>query len=292
LGIGLLQTADFQGAIAAFRDAILFAPYWLYAHHNLALALTQAGEYDEAIRTYRAAMALVPRYSYIPYNLGLLYQQLNRPAEAREAWQQALALSPDLARAWNAIGLSYFLEGRLDKAEDGYRSALNRAKRQTDRLAIRHDLALLLARRGQPDEAIRYWRLNTAEAPDDLPSLIGLSDILVARGRTAEALRTLSSIVRQKPEYAGARLQYAKTLFKAGQFAAAAEQAQAILGHGTENPDAYELLADLQVEARTKSTAELSLATDLYRRALQLSGSSEQRNRVRRKLKNLGSRVS
>jgi tetratricopeptide (TPR) repeat protein len=292
LGIGLLQTADFQGAIAAFRDAILFAPYWLYAHHNLALALTQAGEYNEAIRTYRGAMTLVPRYSYIPYNLGLLYQRLNRPEEAREAWRQSLALTPDMPRAWNAIGLSYFLEGRFDKADDAYRRALKLATRQTDRLAIRHDLALLLARRGQPDEAIRYWRLNTTEAPGDLPSLIGLSGILVALGRTDQALQTLSSIVSQKPEYFGARLQYAKTLFKAGQLAAAAAQAQSILARAPQNADAYELLADLHLQARTRSPAASPAAAELYRRALQWAGSSEQRSRVRRKLKNLASRVS
>jgi tetratricopeptide (TPR) repeat protein len=288
LGIGLLQTANYQAAIAAFRDAILFAPYWLYARHNLALALTQTGECGEAMRTYQVAMALVPHYSYIPYDLGLLYERLNQPERARSAWRQSLALTPNMARAWNAIGLSYFLEGRLSRASDAYDEALRLAVRPTDRLAIRHDMALLLVKRGQPADAIHDWRLNLAEAPDDLPSLIGLSELLVASGNPGEALPYLSAIVKQRPDYTGARLRLAKTLLQVGKPSDAEAEVKKLLAATPDNADACELLADMRAQ-NISSAAGLGEAEELYQRALKQAISGEQRNRIRHKLKSLSS---
>jgi tetratricopeptide (TPR) repeat protein len=288
IGIAYLETADFQRAIAAFRDAVQLAPYWAYARHNLALALTQAGQYADAISTYRSAMALVPHYAYIPYNLGLLMQRLNRPQEARQAWEDSIAISPRMARAWNAIGLSHYLEHRYDASDREYRKALDLASDQTDRLVIRHDLALLFVAQKKPDEAIRLWRLNLADKPDDLPSLIGLSDVLIARGQTEPALQTLAALVQSKPDYLGARLQYAKVLFKAAQPHQAAEQLQEIIGSSSENSEVYELLADARAQTQPEPDGRSTAAVvDLYNRALELATSRQQRNRIRHKLQPL-----
>lgn len=283
LGIAFLETAQFQRAISAFRDAIRLAPYWAYARHNLALAQTQAGQYSDAIKTYRGAMDLRPRYSYISYNLGLLYERLNRPQEAREAWHESLSIAPEMARAWNAIGLSFFLENHLSAAKNAYLTALPLATQETDRLAIRHDLALLFVKEGDTAEAIRLWRLNLAERHDDLPTLIGLSDTLAAARQTQAALDALSALVDAKPDYVAARLQYAKALLKAGRVEEATQQLASATAYAGHNSDVLEQIADLYIQAGQNGRER---ALVLYRRSLDLVASSSQRKRIHLKIQN------
>lgn len=288
LGIAALETAHYPRAVQAFQDAIRLAPYWAYARHNLALALTQAGQYSDAIKTYRAAMDLRPQYAYIPYNLGLLFERLNRPEEARQAWHESLTLSPRLARAWNAIGLSFFLEKRFALARQAYGTALPLATQQTDRLAIRHDWALLLESEGETAQAVQLWRSNLAEKPDDVPSLVGLSQAFTSEAQTGPALNALSALVAARPDYLGARLQYAKALLAAGRSNDAMHQLDLAVPYAPDNGDILEQIADLYERAGDGAGRALAI----YRRALETSLSNKQRNRIRLKIQQLAGEKS
>jgi tetratricopeptide (TPR) repeat protein len=283
LGIAYLQMADFAHAVNAFNDALTFAPNWAYARHNLALAQTQAGQYEQAIQTYRAAIALRLGYAYLPYNLGLLSLRLNRIQEARSEWRDALSIAPDMARAWNALALSYASQGDVKSAQ-----ALSLAVDRTDRLTIRHDQALLFVKIGEPGSAIPLWRANLNEKADDIPSLIGLSHAFVDSGQLYSASEALSSLIRAKPDYLGAHLEYAQVLIKIGSTSEARVQLQGVLGASPNLPEALEMLADLDVQAPiTTSRTSSSDAASLYERALEHALSSEQRKRISRKLRNL-----
>jgi tetratricopeptide (TPR) repeat protein len=284
LGIAYLENAQFNEAIGAFQDAVNLAPQWAYARHNLALALTQNGQYAPAIAVYREAMRLGAQYAYIPFNLGLLYERLNRPEEARNAWQQALRASPRMARAWNGIGLSYFLEGRFAKAEEAYRTALGMASDMTDRLAVRHDLALLLAARGREADAVDLWRLNLKEAPSDVPSLIGLSEALASQGNTSSAIDVMAVLLQVKKDYTGGHLKYAQLLLKADRESQAAVELDVVLAASPDNPSANELRADLFAE---NIQPDRAAALTYYQRALRNAPSRDQRSRLRGKIRAL-----
>jgi tetratricopeptide (TPR) repeat protein len=285
LGIAFLQMAEYGRAENAFRDAIRFAPYWAYARHNLALALIQSGAYTEAIHAYRDGMNLRPAYAYIPYNLGLLLERLNRPQEARAAWGEALARSPGMARAWTAIGLSWFLEHRYAEAERDYRRAFTLATATADRVAARHDLALLLVARHETGDAIKLWRQSLAEKPDDLPTLIGLTDTLASTGETAAALTTVDRVVQLKPSYAGAHVQYARLLLGASRPEDAVRQLEAANLIAPGKPDTMELLGDALLQSRSgmeRATRLRVLA--LYRQAIASTSSRSEKNRIQRKI--------
>ncbi len=290
LGIAFLEASEYKRAIAAFRDAVRLAPNWAYARHNLALALAQDGQYAPAVATYREAMRLGPQYAYIPFNLGLLYERLNQPVEARAAWREALAATPGMARAWAAIGVSYSLEGRPKNAEAAYRTALSIANEQTDRLAVRHDLALLLDKQDRAGEAISLWRQNLRETPDDLPSLVGLSDTLYRRGDLKEARVTFAELLNRKPDYAGARLQYARLLLQSGMKGDAAEQLRIFLETAPDNGEASEMLADLRATGVSGGTPDRASVLELYARALKNANTRSQRLRIEKKRREYESR--
>jgi tetratricopeptide (TPR) repeat protein len=286
LGIAYLESADYSAAIRAFEDAARLAPQWAYARHNLALTLTQQGQYQQALVAYQDAKQLGAQFSYIPFNMGLLYQRLNQAEAARREWRTALNTSPQMTRAWNAIGVSYFLERRFDKSEAAYRTALKMADTATDRLAVRHDLALLLSEEGHGQQALDFWRLNLQEAPKDVPSLIGLGDELSKQGKTDEATNAMATLLEARPDYTGARLKYAKLLIMAGSEPEATTQLETVLAQTKENSEAAELLADVKAKTPGGSATALSF----YRQALANARSRDQRERIRRKIRSVSER--
>ena len=167
-------------------------------------------------------MKITPQYSYLPYNLGLVYQRTNKRKEAEQSYRLAMSLAPDSGEPLNALGSLKAQEGKNADAEKLYRDAL---AKNSNLLAARHNLALLLAARsgGQP-EAITLWRDNLQRNPDYLPSRLSLAGTLAAQGDTAGAIAEYQAVVKSKPEYAAARTALADLYVKNNDRAGAIEQ--------------------------------------------------------------------
>jgi tetratricopeptide (TPR) repeat protein len=278
LGIAYLEQAEYNRAIQAFRDATRLAPNWAYPLHNLALAYSQTGEYNAAIRAYQTAMDLAPRYSYLPYNLGLMYQRLNRRKEAETAFRKALELAPQRGEPYNALGYLYASSGHEAEAERLYRQALNK---NPELLAARQNLAVLLSTRsGQFDAAVRLWRENLTKSADYLPSRLSLARALARRNEPVPAIVEYEQVVRQKPEYVGARLALADLYLLQGAVDAARDQ---LLEAARLQPDNAEVLEKLGDAEQARGRPNEAVAA--YRQALQSADDSATRKRLRGKMK-------
>ena len=277
LGISYLEQADYRRAISAFRDASRLAVHWVYPLHNLALAYVETGNYSAAIQTYRQAMRIRPEASYLPYNLGLVYQRLNKSKDAEAAYRKAISLGPNAAEPYNALGSLYASRRKTPEAERQYRTAL---EKNPGMLAARHNLGLLLwEQKTQFDEAARLWRANLADAPDYLPSRLGLAEALAARGQTQPAIQEYSEIVRRKPDYLAARLTLADLHVKDGQAERAAAELNEVLRLDPNNTAAYEKLGDLE-----SSRGRRQEAAAAYQQALERTTDSAARKHLRSKL--------
>lgn len=53
-------TADFEQAIAAYRDALRVAPWWGVAYNNMAVSQEAAGKFDEAIASLKLSISALP----------------------------------------------------------------------------------------------------------------------------------------------------------------------------------------------------------------------------------------
>jgi tetratricopeptide (TPR) repeat protein len=289
LGIAYLEQISqnrqgFDQAESAFRSAMRFAPYWAYPVHNLALTLAERGDYDGAIRSYHYAMSIAPRYSYLPYNLGLLYQRLGDFENARLWYQRAQEVVekfgksrnsrwPERARIWNALGSIAREERRDRKAEDLFRKAL---ADDPDDPNSRHNLALLLARRGDFTEADQLWRNNT----EFIASRVALADSLAQRGQTALAAKEYLAVVAAKPEYVAAREALAKLYLHQNEPSSAIEQLDAALARSGQVPTLLELRADARAQA-----GEMDAARSDWSKALELVSDGADKARLSRKLR-------
>jgi Flp pilus assembly protein TadD len=217
LGIAYLEQAQYELARAAFLDAIRRAPYWAYPRHNLALVNTQTGEYAQAIATYREAMRLVPQYSYLPYNLGLVYQRMNRDDEAEQSYKMAHEKAPWRATPSIALGVLMTDRGRESAARRYFAEAREILAKRPDPdvlPTLRHNEALLLARRRSSlDDARRLWRENI-ESANYLPSRFALAQALTRAAAKDEALlsdavRAWREVLEHTPDHRSARAQLA-----------------------------------------------------------------------------------
>jgi tetratricopeptide (TPR) repeat protein len=276
LGIALLERAEYDRAILAFRDAVSRAPYWAYPLHNMALAYFQKGDYSAAIAAYQQAIHMAPQYAYLPYNLGLVYQRLNRAKDAESMYRKALALRPD-AQTYNALGCLKFFEKKPADAEGFYKTAL---AQDGTLVIVRHNYAVLLdtipKRR---EEAFRLWREILQEQPEYTLSRLALAKALARDGHNADAAAEFRVLLNQKPEYAAARVALGNIENKLGNRAAALEQFAEALRLEPEDASLYEQIGDLQ-----SATGNRAAATEAYTKALQYATDSAMKKRIRRRL--------
>jgi tetratricopeptide (TPR) repeat protein len=216
----------------------------------------------------------------LPYNLGLVYQRLNRRKDAEAAYRKAGSLAPDSAEPYNALGTLKASEGKRGEAEQLYRESL---QKNPNLLAARHNLALLLAPESKRrDEAINLWRENLRRSPDYLPSRLSLAGTLAESGNNAAAIDEYRKILEAKPGYPAARMALAGLLAKTGDADGALREMRQISSEGSQNPDIFEQIGDL--EAGRQHIAEARAA---YQKALTLASDRAARKRIGAKLKAL-----
>jgi len=129
------------------------------------------------------------------FYLGEAHRQRHEWARAGERYEAALASRPgmlafvDLDAALQNLGVVRMERGDLELARSAFESALKEANGELARRKIRHDLAVVAMRRGDPSGAIQLLASEAARA-DALPeSLRVYADALDAVGKTSESAR-------------------------------------------------------------------------------------------------------
>jgi predicted Zn-dependent protease len=109
-----------------------------------------------------------------------------------------------------------------------------------------------------------------------------LAETLAARGDNAGAIEEYRKILEAKPGYPAARLALAGLLAKSGDAERAIQELRQISGAGSQNPEIFEQIGDL--EAARQHIAEARAA---YQSALDLASDRAARKRIGNKLKPL-----
>ena len=180
LGIAYLEMAKYEKAVDALRDAIRLSAYWAYPRHNLALARGELGDFDGAVAAYEDACRLAD-YAYLRYNLATVYYRLNRLDKAKVFYTDALDRAPGMPKALIGLGVLDAQRGRFSQAIDRYENALLGAppgpNGLEDRIAARHNMALLLVRSPATfDRAVSLWEANIQDKPPDVTAYVSLGD--------------------------------------------------------------------------------------------------------------------
>ena len=92
-----LESTDPDGALSAYRHAVVEDPRSAAAWTNWGRLLHALGRTQQAAEVYRRALAQAGADPLLLFNQGVLLEDLGNPAAALEAYQTALAEDPDLA---------------------------------------------------------------------------------------------------------------------------------------------------------------------------------------------------
>ena len=231
-GVALLAQGDFEGAAAAFRDAIAEEPnqptLWVNlgialrhagkvdearelfqraltrpearraAGHQLAQLLMDAGDFAEAEAELRAVLEREPGASEVRNALGLVLDKRGRTAEAWKEFEAAAKLDPNAAEPRNNLGNLAKAAGRRDEAADWYDKAI---AADPYFMGAYNNLALLHQERGDVTKAIELYGRALAKAPTNAIVLNNLASLYFGIADYAEARSLWERSMAADPAY-------------------------------------------------------------------------------------------
>jgi len=250
MGSDLLEEGDLEGAIAAFREAVVRDPEEELAQYNLGVSLVESGAPGAALEHLQRAVELDPDFRDAQFNLGKLLldlgrfeeaashfhraleidprdrearfewvfvkSQMGRSAEAVEELEVELAADPENASIGLALGVALAGAGRLTEA----RQRLEQVGESSGDTAIRArtelQLGMLLLTENEPEAALGHFQ-EAQQLDSELFAAGAAAGIQLARmGRFGEAAESFGLVVEARPRDETARFSLAMAQVLAG----------------------------------------------------------------------------
>jgi serine/threonine protein kinase/Flp pilus assembly protein TadD len=147
---------DLPGALEEYRTMRELFPDFMPPWNNSGMILRSLGRFDEAAAMFEKAAELAPRNSIPLSNLWFLKLDFQRDAKAAEgAARRLVALAPGLASWHNSLGYSLAAEGRFEEAEKEFRKA---TQIDPDHPYALPNLGHVLMAMGRTGEAVPLYR--------------------------------------------------------------------------------------------------------------------------------------
>jgi tetratricopeptide (TPR) repeat protein len=127
-------------------------------------------QYAAALHQYNEALRLNPNHLPSLYRTGIVLTTLKKYDAAIKTWQRYMVASNNSGSAYNNLAYCYELQGCPKDAEATYKKGIAQDPRDA---GCRTNYGLMLARRGQIQEAIRIWTpvLSDAEVHYNLAGI-------------------------------------------------------------------------------------------------------------------------
>jgi tetratricopeptide (TPR) repeat protein len=191
------KTAD---SVAAYKKSVELSPKWFEAQQNLGLALAKSGDFPAAAVELKIAVTLKPTtggekaLSQAWLSLAQLTEQ-NQPQEALAAYQKAVELDSTNVEA--ALGAALLTEhsGNLGAAEQQYSKLAELGNEN----AIERLVGIYIEQKRYAD-AEGWLRKYLLAHPGATPAQFQLGKLLLAQGKTQEAISTLDSAYNASPD--------------------------------------------------------------------------------------------
>lgn len=185
-GIRLAELGDLAGAITAHEAALAADPSLLQARTNLISLYGRAGRYAEGEQQYYEAVKLGGDTADMHYDFGVLLAMQQKWEQAAAAYEKAVAANPSHARARNNLAETFERRRMLDEALKTYRGAVEVSP--AFRLA-RFNVGRMLLALGRTAEAVTELEKIVEPRDREAPRyLFGLSVAYLRAGRKEEAI--------------------------------------------------------------------------------------------------------
>lgn len=224
---------NIQASLDEMQSAIRLAPSQPQSYLNMAYLQLDAKQTAQAEESFKKAVELAPKSALAALALGNFYMQQRRWQETQEQFQRAadlepknplprLALArlslaqgrkdqaeqvleqakkdiPDSPTSYRALGDFYFGTGNLEKAVTEYASVCQQHPK--DLIAQENYVRLLILHRDL-DQATQLDDKLSKQNPKDSDVAVLRGQILLARGRTDEAISVLQNASKTEPDHA------------------------------------------------------------------------------------------
>ena len=198
LSLGSLQSISGQPreAEASFRKAIEVSPKSMTPRLSLANFLWAAGRAPEAEQVLKDALVQEPANLSVNRALGTFFLGSGRIADA-EPYFQTIAKTTNTPEALLNLADYYAVSLRYDEASKILTDLV--AKNEAVYPSVMTRLAALDARKNQREQALKKLNDVLEKYPKEMPARLLRARLLVAGGKTDEALADTNAIVRDEP---------------------------------------------------------------------------------------------
>lgn len=201
MGLIHLQMAQWETAVACYRQAILRdehrPDYW----YNLAQGLEESGKPHEAMPAYTKAVQLNSQYSEAVFNLGRLHLVQGDWTEASNLFQRCVEIAPDNAAAYNNLGKALYGLNRIDKAIACYARAIEIDANLGEAW---FNLAEIKSSGKNPDQAIPFYRKAINALSDPGAAYNNLGNLFKKLKDYKQACGCYAKVVELNPDLAEA----------------------------------------------------------------------------------------
>jgi tetratricopeptide (TPR) repeat protein len=203
-GLALADRGDLAGAIEVHEAALAKDPNLAAAHANLIVLYGRKKDYAKAEAHYREALRVGADPGDIHYDYGVLLGLQQKWDEAAAAYKQALAANPLHARASNNLGEIYERQRNVEAALESYQRSA--ASQPLFRLA-RFNAGRMLLALGRTDEAVKEFARIVEQRDAESPRyLFALAAAYVRSGRKEEGVKWATEAKRLAQEFGQAEL--------------------------------------------------------------------------------------
>jgi len=200
-GLALTELGDLEGAVDAFRRAVLLDPAPPTAELNLSRALFNLGEIQDALDHAERVAQQAAQNSGMLRMLGSLLLDYGRVEVAVPVLEDVLALAPNDLETRNTLGLVLAGSGRLDAARAQFEVMV---ELEPGFAGAHLNLGMIALQQGQGEAALEVSAAHFARAVKFGPSLptahLNLALVHLHLGRTGDGMAGLRRSLELAPD--------------------------------------------------------------------------------------------
>ena len=213
-GLAYWADSEFDKSIEQLEVAIRMNPGDERSRLALSRVLTSAGRDADAARALEDTLRVIPASGRAHWWLATSYERVNRFGDARREFEQAASMAV-AGRSHLLATVGRLASGAADNA--GAVDALTRAVADDPGSPAWHKLlAGALVLEDRPDDALAEFAAALRIDPRDSDAHLGLGQIYLNAGRTAEAVDALRRATELKPDSIEAEYALATALTRLG----------------------------------------------------------------------------
>jgi len=194
----LAQAMNYEGALAAYDQALRLDPHLSYAYLHKSILLVKLRRYQEALDACNQALRLDPSNAFAHIEKGAALNRLRRIEEAMIACNEALRLDPYSTYAHSTMGSVLASLGRNKEALAACDKALRLDPNNGDAHSVAGGALINLERH---QEAVRAIERALQLDPGDAYSYFNRGQVLLKFRRFQEAITAYDQALRLDPDF-------------------------------------------------------------------------------------------